>query len=132
MVSFFLRNYDIVVRKVHEKKIPRRSPQNYTTEDIKKSVDGLYVAIRGEGAPKSDEEAIIGNNLKRMKGRSLSGKSVHVKKAQKKRSYKSQAFINYNSWYTRFHSRVTVLRARPCTWEIVHEKEQRRTTLIKT
>ena len=51
---------DIIVRKVHEKEIPRRSPQNYTTEDINESVDGLYVAIRGEGAPKSDEEAIIG------------------------------------------------------------------------
>ena len=64
---------------MHEKEIP----QNYTTEDIKESVEGLYVAIRREGAPKSDEEAIIGNNLKRMKGRSLSGKSIHgVKKAR--------------------------------------------------
>lgn len=75
--SFFLRKYDIIVRKVAEKEILRRTPQNYTTDDIMNAVDGLYVAIRGEGAPKSDEEAVIGNNLKRRKGRSLSGKSIH-------------------------------------------------------
>ena len=34
-----------------------------------------------------------------------------------------QAFINYNFSYTRFRVRKTVLGARPCTWEIVSEKE---------
>lgn len=48
------------------------------------AVDGLYVAIRGEGAPKSNEEAVIGKNFKRRNGRSLSGKSIRgVKQVQK-------------------------------------------------
>ena len=34
-----------------------------------------------------------------------------------------QAFINYNFSCTRFRAHKTVLRARPCTWEIMHVKE---------
>ena len=43
-----------------------------------------------------------------------------------------QAFINYNFSCTRFRARKTVLRARPCTWEIVHVKEQIYRLLIIT
>ena len=34
-----------------------------------------------------------------------------------------QAFTNYNFSCTVFRARKTVLRARRCTWEIVHVKE---------
>ena len=43
-----------------------------------------------------------------------------------------QAFINYNFSYARFRVRETVLGACPCTWEIVHVKEQMCTLLIIT
>ena len=74
----YFRSYDIIVRKLPEKEIPRRSPQNYTTDDIKKGVDGLYVAIRGEGAPRSDNEVVIGNNQKSKNGTVLPGKFIKL------------------------------------------------------
>ena len=67
-----------------EKELPRRSPQNYTTDDIKKGVDGLYVAIRREGAPRGGDEVVIGNNQKSKNGTVLQGKFIYgVKLTQK-------------------------------------------------
>ena len=59
----FDRNYDMVVCKVTKNEIPRRNPQSYTTDDIRKGVDGLYVAFHGEGVPRNGDEVVIGNNL---------------------------------------------------------------------
>ena len=73
----YFRSYDIIVRKLPEKEIPGRSPQNYTTDDIKKAVDGLYVAIRGEGAPRSGDEVVIGDNQKRENGTVLPGTFIY-------------------------------------------------------
>ena len=47
----------------------------------------------------------------------------YIKLFEKLREERHQAFINYNFSYTRFRARKTVLGARPCTWEIVSEKE---------
>ena len=73
----YFRSYDIIVRKLPEKEIPRRNPQNYTTDEIKKGVDGLYVAIRGEGAPRSSDEVVIGNNQKSKNAAVLQGKFIY-------------------------------------------------------
>ena len=35
-----------------------------------------------------------------------------------------QAFINYNFSFARFRAHKICLGARPCTWELVHVKEQ--------
>lgn len=87
----YFRSYDIIVRKLPEKEIPRRSPQNYTTDDIKKGADGLYVAICGEGAPRSGDEVVIGNNQKSANGTVLPGKFIYgVKQIQK------QVFLKTN------------------------------------
>ena len=43
-----------------------------------------------------------------------------------------QAFINYDFLYTRFYASKTILRARPCMWEIMHIKEKTYTLLIIT
>ena len=80
----YFRSYDIIVRKLPEKELPRRSPQNYTTDDIKKGVDGLYVAIRGEGAPRGGDEVVIGNKQNSKNGTVLQGKFIYgVKLTQK-------------------------------------------------
>ena len=41
-----------------------------------------------------------------------------------------QAFINYNFSCTRFRVRKIVVRARPCTWEIVNEQTCTTCTLL--
>ena len=83
----FFRSYDIIVRKLPEKEIPRRSPKNFTTDDIKEGVDGLYIAIRGKGAPRSDDEVVIGNNQKRANGTTLPGKLIYSLKLGQKSSF---------------------------------------------
>lgn len=83
MLCYF-RSYDIIVRKLPEKELPRKSPQNYTTDNIKTGVDGLYVAIRGEGAPRSGDEFVIGSNQKNKNGTVGQGKFIYgVKLIQK-------------------------------------------------
>lgn len=54
----------------------KKAPQSYTNDDIKKGVDGLYVAIRRAGAPKEDEEIVIGNGISKRKRRNLGCKST--------------------------------------------------------
>lgn len=38
----------------------------------------MYVAIRGEGAPRSDNEVVIGNNQKSKNGTVLPGKFIKL------------------------------------------------------
>ena len=47
-------------------------------------------------------------------------------------NYEFQVFINHDFLRTRFRACKIVLGARPCTWEIVHIKEQTCTLLIIT
>ena len=72
----FDRNYDRVVCKVPKNEIPRRNPQSYTTDDIRKGVDGFYVAFHGEGAPRNRDEVVIGNNLSKKREGNMPGNSI--------------------------------------------------------
>lgn len=72
----FDRNYDMVVCKVPKNEIPRRNPQSYTTDDIRKGVDSLYVAFHGEGVPRNGDEVVIGNNLSKKREGNMPGNSI--------------------------------------------------------
>ena len=72
----FDRNYDMVVCKVPKNEILRRNPQSYTTDDIRKGVDGLYVAFHGEGVPRNGDEVVIGNNLSKKREGNMPGNSI--------------------------------------------------------
>ena len=66
----------MVVCKVPKNEIPRRNPQSYTTDDIRKGVDGFYVAFHGEGAPRNRDEVVIGNNLSKKREGNMPGNSI--------------------------------------------------------
>lgn len=76
MTSLYSRKYDIIVFKAYGNEIPFINPENYSTNDVRKGVDGLYVAIQGTGAPKSGEEVIIGDRKIERKRRALISKSI--------------------------------------------------------
>ena len=66
----------MVVCKVTKNEIPRRNPQSYTTDDIRKGVDSLYVAFHGEGVPRNGDEVVIGNNLSKKREGNMPGNSI--------------------------------------------------------
>ena len=74
-VSIFrFSHHDIIVARLSGN-VKLRSPQNYSNDEILKSVNILHVAVRRPGAPKSGDLVTIGNgeNNKR-KRRNLAGK----------------------------------------------------------
>lgn len=77
--KFYFRRYDVIVSKLDSDEVPYRDPRTYTDEDIRKGVDGLYVAIRMTGAPKKGIELVIGDDFNYRKRRSVDGKSLHFK-----------------------------------------------------
>lgn len=74
LASPYSRKYDIIVVKVYGKDIPVIDPQNYSANDVRKGVDGLYVAIHGTGAPKSGEMVTIGESQIKRRRRALISK----------------------------------------------------------
>ena len=55
--------------------VPNRSPQSYSNDEILNGIDGLYIAVRRPGAPKSDDILTIGNSVNsKRKRRNLAGK----------------------------------------------------------
>lgn len=76
---YYFRHCDVVVSKLDNDEVPHRDPRTYTDNDIRKGVDGLYVAIRRTGAPKKGMEIVIGDGFNYRKKRSVDGKSLHCK-----------------------------------------------------
>ena len=71
---FHFRHYDVIVSLRPGNSLPTKDPQNYTNREIFEGVDGLYVAIRGDGAPIGGELVTIGNGVNnRRKRRNLAG-----------------------------------------------------------
>ena len=62
--------------KAYGKEIPFINPQNYSANDVREGVNGLYVAIHGIGAPKSGEEVTIGKSQIERRRRALIRKSI--------------------------------------------------------
>ena len=78
-LDFNFSQYDIIVSRRSGNNLPNRLPQSYTNDDILKNVDGLYVAVRRAGAPKSDEIVTIGNGINnRRKRRNLASKRFYI------------------------------------------------------
>ena len=78
-LNYHFSQYDIIVSRRSGNNVPNRLPQSYTNGDILKNVDGLYVAVRRAGAPKSDEVVTIGNGItNRRKRRNLASKSFYI------------------------------------------------------
>ena len=86
----FDRNYDIVVCKVPKNEIPQRNPQSYTTDDIRKGVDGLYVALHQEGAPRNGDEVVIDNNLRKNREGNMPGNSIFCVKIVQTENFSAQ------------------------------------------
>ena len=76
---YYFRHCDVVVSKLDNDEVPHRDPRTYTDNDIRKGVDGLYVAIRRTGAPKKGMEIVIGDGFNYRKKRSVDGKSLYCK-----------------------------------------------------
>ena len=73
-VWFDFRYYYVVVSLRPGNSLPDRDPKNYTNQEIFDGVDGLYVAIRGDGAPTGGELVTIGDGVSnRRKRRKLAG-----------------------------------------------------------
>ena len=71
---FHFRHYDVVVTLRPGNSLPTRDPQSYTNQEIANGVDGLYVAIRRNGAPIGGELVTIGNGVSNQrKRRTLAG-----------------------------------------------------------
>ena len=66
--------YDVIVTKLTSQVIERKNPQGYSTNDVQKGVDGLYIAVQKKHAPKWDEEVVIGTGITDRKRRDLGGK----------------------------------------------------------
>lgn len=75
----YFRRWDVVVSKLDKGQVPPKDPRTYTDNDIRKGVDGLYVAIRRTGAPEKGMEIVIGDGYNYRKKRSVDGKSLHCK-----------------------------------------------------
>ena len=74
VLIFRFSHHDIIVARLSGN-VKLRSPQNYSNDEILKSVNILHVAVRRPGAPNSGDLVTIGNseNNKR-KRRNLAGK----------------------------------------------------------
>lgn len=76
LTFFYYRKYDIIVFKAYGKKKPFMNPQNYSVNDVRQGVDGLYVAIQGTGPPKTGEEVTIGESQIKRRRRALISKPI--------------------------------------------------------
>ena len=71
---FHFRHYDVIVSLRPGNSLPNKDPQTYTNQEIFDGADGLYVAIRRDGAPTGGELVTIGNGVSsRRKRRNLAG-----------------------------------------------------------
>ena len=52
------------------------NPQNYSVNDVRQGVDGLYVAIQGTGPPKTGEEVTIGESQIKRRRRAWISKPI--------------------------------------------------------
>ena len=59
----YFRRYDVIISKLDRDEVPDRDPITYTHDDIRESVDGLYVAISKTGAPKKGIQVVIGDDF---------------------------------------------------------------------
>ena len=73
---FIFSRHDVIVTKLTNQPRQRKEPQSYTNNDIKLGIDGLYIAIQRQGAPRTHEEVVIGNGISERIRRDFSCKCV--------------------------------------------------------
>ena len=72
----YFSKHDIIVTKLTGQVKPRKNPQTYSSNDIKKGIEGLYVAIQRPRAPTEDEEVVIGYDIKERRSKDASCEST--------------------------------------------------------